>query len=83
MFHKQPKYSIGTLVLSNLPYYHGEKRERELGIIIHIYEKAVPFTKVTYHMYVVEWNSRDRRSPVAYNVNDIDCFVNNLREASK
>lgn len=82
MFDKKPKYSIGTLVLSNIPYTHGERRGREIGIVIHIYEKAVPFTKVTYHMYVVEWNSKDRRTPVAYNVNDIDCFVQNLKDAT-
>ncbi len=78
-----PKYNIGTLLLSNLPYFHGRRREREIGWIIHIYEKAIPFTKVSIWMYVVEWNSIERRGPVTYTVEDIDCFVKNLRDATK
>ena len=75
-----PKYPIGTLLLSNVPYYHGRNRDRQLGWIIHIYEKAISFTRVTVYMYVVEWNSSDRRSPAVYSETDIDCFVNNLKE---
>ena len=79
-----PKYSIGTLVLSNVPYTHGDlRRDRELGIIIHIYERALPFTRTSIYMYVVEWNGPDRRTPVAYTVEDIDCFVNNLNSSLK
>ena len=78
-----PKYSVGTLLLSNVPYYHGEHRDRELGWIIYIYQKSIPFTKVTIYMYVVEWNGPNRNTPSSYTVEDIDCFVFNLKNFLK
>jgi hypothetical protein len=76
-----PKYKIGTLLLSNYPYNQGMFRDRVLGIIIYIYEKAVPYTKVTVYRYVVEWY--DHKTPRTYAEEEIACFINNLCEAAK
>ncbi len=69
-----PKYKVGTLVLSNIPYNVPDGTQ-ELGYIVYVYEKDALFIK---NRYIVEWTDRWEHLST-YSEEEIEILINNLQ----